>query len=63
MEFRFNAHDCVKLPVDDRIRRCLLLGREARKLAETVSPELAAHFLKLADNWDALASEISAAAR
>ena len=48
----------TRLPVEDRIQFCLLMATGLRKTAETADPSEKEECLKLADNWENLASEV-----
>jgi hypothetical protein len=58
MDRRFAADEWVKISVAERIRRCAILAEEALKLAETASPAMREHYLKLSEQWLGLASEM-----
>jgi len=58
MEFRFNAEEWKGMDAPQRVARCSTLSKEARKLAETASPELARDFMTLAEHWLELAVAI-----
>jgi hypothetical protein len=60
MEYRFNAEDWATLTTEQRVRRCHLLAEQARKLADTAPPAMAATYLRIADDWLTLAAEIEA---
>ena len=57
---KLSAEEWEKLPVDERIRRCLLKGRETRQLAADADPVDRTHFLDIADRWDNLARAVAA---
>ena len=59
MDRRFAADEWQQLTVSERIRRCTILSVEARKLAETASAPMRDHYLKLAEQWLALASDMT----
>lgn len=61
MDNQFSAEAWAKLSVDERIRFCLLMARQVRKLAETADPDEKDGYLDLAGRWETLASEVAAA--
>ena len=61
MEYRFNADEWATLTTEQKMRRCDLLEEEARKLAKSAPPELAAVYLRIANDWFELAAEIERA--
>ena len=61
MEYRFNAEEWDRLTTEQQIKRCDLLTEEARKLAKSATPALAAVYLRIADDWFTLAAEIERA--
>ena len=62
MEYRFRAEEWKSLAPEDRATRCRLLAEEARVLANSAPPHLAASYLRIAQDWTALAGEIEQAA-
>jgi hypothetical protein len=58
MEYRFKATEWKDLPAADRVRRCRLMADEAVTLAHLTSPDLAASYLRLAEDWRILAIDI-----
>ena len=62
MDNRFSPEEWSKLSVDGRLGLCVSMAKELREIAE---PALAAgdNYLRIADQWDALASDMAKAAR
>ena len=62
MDNRFSPEEWAKLSADGRLHLCVSMARELREIAE---PALVAgaDYLRIADKWDALASEMAQAAR
>ena len=58
MDHRFDAAEWEGMDASQRVARCSTLAKEASKLAEKASPELARHFMTLAEQWLELAVEI-----
>ena len=58
MDRRFAADEWETLTVSDRIRRCNIMAQEAIKLANNAPMNLAEGYLKLAEHWLKLGSEI-----
>jgi hypothetical protein len=58
MDRRFAANEWEALTLAERIARCALLAEEALKLAENASPAMREGYLKLAEQWLDLASEM-----
>ena len=61
MEYRFRADEWQSLSADNRARRCRLLAEEARVLASGAPQHLAPSYLRIAEDWTALAIEIEEA--
>ena len=61
MEYRFNAEEWAALTTEQKIKRCDLLTEQARTLAKSAPPALAATYLRIADDWFTLAAEIERA--
>ena len=61
MQYRFNADEWATLTTEEKIRRCDFLAEEARKLAKSAPPPLAATYLRIADDWFTLAAEVERA--
>ena len=61
MKYRFNADEWETLKTQEKIVRCDLLAEEARKLANSAPPPLAATYLRSAADWCTLAAEIERA--
>jgi hypothetical protein len=62
MEYRFRAEEWQSLSAENRAKRCRLLAEEARVLASGAPQHLAPSYLRIADDWTALAIEIEQAA-
>ena len=62
MEYRFRAEEWKNLSAENRAKRCRLLAEEARVLASGAPQHLAPSYLRIADDWTALAIEIEQAA-
>ncbi len=62
MDNRFSPEEWSKLSVNGRLDLCVSMAKELR---ETAGPALATgdDYLRLADQWDTLASEMAKAAR
>lgn len=58
---RFSPEGWAKLSVDERIRLCLLMARQLRKISEVGDPSQRDALIDLADRWDLLASQIGKA--
>lgn len=58
--YEFDPEQWAKLPIEDRVRACRSMASNARRFAETAYPECKKNYLRLADQWDALASEVAA---
>jgi hypothetical protein len=58
MESRFNADEWRKLGAVERVRQCRLMAVQARSLASDCGPELARSYIRIADDWERLATEI-----
>jgi hypothetical protein len=62
MEYRFRAEEWKTLSPESRAKRCRLLADEARVLASGAPRHLAPSYLRIAEDWVALAIEIEQAA-
>ena len=62
MEYRFRAEEWKTLSAENRAKRCRLLAEEARVLASGAPQHLAPSYLRIAEDWTALAIEIEQAA-
>ena len=62
MEYRFRAEDWMNLSPENRAKRCRLVAEEAHVLASGAPKHLAASYLRIAEDWTALAIEIEQAA-
>ncbi len=62
MEYRFRAEEWKSLSAENRAKRCRLLAEEARVLASGAPHHLAPSYLRIAEDWSALAIEIEQAA-
>ena len=62
MEYRFRADEWQGLSAETRAKRCRLLAEEARVLATGAPQHLAPSYLRIAEDWAALAIEIEQAA-
>ena len=60
MDRRFAADDWAFLPNAERARRCQLMADEALKLAKEGSPTVAEDYLRLAEQWLKLATDLLA---
>ena len=58
MEYRFKATVWKDLSAAERVKRCRLMADEAVTLAHLASPDLAAPYLRLAEDWRILAIDI-----
>ena len=59
MDRRFAADEWTALPNAERARRCQLMADEALKLArEASSPAVAEDYLRLAEQWLRLATDL-----
>ena len=59
MENRFSPEDWSRLSVERRLGLCASMARELREMA---APAAGDDYRRLADQWDALASEMAMAA-
>ena len=55
----FETDEWEKLSTDDRIRACHSMARKARRFADSADPECKRAYVHLAEQWDALASELA----
>jgi len=59
MDRRFAADEWITLPNAERAKRCQLMAEEALKLAkEASSPAVADDYLRLAEQWLRLATDL-----
>ena len=61
MDKPFSAEEWAKLSTDERIRLCLRMARNVRKLADAADPATRDSYIDLADRWELLASEVAKA--
>ena len=57
-ELEFNLNSWLDMPLDERVRRCLLFAHEANQLALTAAPDVRTAYDDLSKQWLALAAEI-----
>jgi len=58
LDHRFDAAEWNAMDASQRVARCTTVAKEASKLANMASPELARHFMTIAEQWLELAVEI-----
>lgn len=63
MEHHFESKEWAELSPTDRAKRCRFMAREAAILADGAPVILAESYLKIAEQWLALADEIEKHAR
>ena len=63
MERRFDAEEWSGLTAAQQIKRCQIMADEALKLARAAKPNIAEGYLKLAEQWLRLATELAVESR
>ena len=58
MECLFDAEEWRELTLAQKARRCRLMSEEAQKIAKGERAEIAASYLRMAEDWLDLAKEI-----
>jgi hypothetical protein len=58
MEYRFNAKEWRGLALEERVKRCRLMAHEARALAQTASGSLRQSYVRLAEQWESLLTDM-----
>jgi len=63
MEYPLSAREWSELSIAERVRRCRVMAREARKLAHQAADPTTPRYLKIAASWEVLADDMERRAR